>query len=397
MLEEKLRYQLQMSFSKHGNLTKMMYCYVMRCDVFEQAKLIVQLDGRDPQLLLTEFMAGLMSALELRKAQAPKAIDRASRVLTSVMGGARMRRRAGRGVRGQGRRRKKGEDESDSESSESSEEESVGDESSSSSDNDDENDDDNDDDDNSGSDSDNSKSHGSQSDTQTSHSTPKQSKSKKRIRTPIPKSTNTRPPRSAKRKSLKADKDKEKEQGDSDGDFPLPLPLSLPHIRGISVGSGPPVVYKIDPRVGFLKGGRVRRRKGKDVLERSIALHKTGMSTLKWHLNLLGTLTALRAPGLFVGALNMHFEIARRVIRVKTFAAVDVQQRSFHMCDLLKGTSLQFCVRNYLFPEHLQRLIVDEQSALVECTTSDDSVTDLILALKEDRNMKEYVNEEVRT
>ena len=361
--------------------------------------MIVQLDGRDPQVLLTEFMAGLMSALELRKAQAPKAIDRASRVLKSVMGGARMRRKPGEGARGKGRgkKRKKGEDDSDSASSGSSEEDSIGDDSSSSS-SENEDDNDNDNNNNSGSDSDNSKSHGSQSDT-TSRDTPKKSKSKQRVRTPVPKSTNPRPPRSAKRKALKADKDtdKDKDEGDSDEEFPLPLPLSLTHIRGVSVGAGLPLAYKIDPRVGFLKGGRIRRRKGKDVLERSIELHKTGMSTLKWHLNLLGTITALRAPGLFIGAMNMHFEIVRKVIRVKTFAAVDVQQRTFRVCDLIKETSLQFCVRNYLFPENLQRLIADEQSALVECTASDNSVTDLILALKEDRNMTEYIDEEVCT
>ena len=48
----------------------------------------------DPQILLADYMGGLMAALEERKAIIPRTFDRPSRVVRSMIGGENMRNRS---------------------------------------------------------------------------------------------------------------------------------------------------------------------------------------------------------------------------------------------------------------------------------------------------------------
>jgi hypothetical protein len=195
------------------------------------------------------------------------------------------------------------------------------------------------------------------------------------------------------------------ESADSDDDLPLPLPLPIPmshsqaHFSGMPAGSYGPVGGKIDPRVGFLKGGRVRRRKGKDVLERALMKNNKTFTEVKWRISLLGTLTALRPSGLFTAAMHLHFEIANLFFKEKTLAAYEKMQDkppyTFAASSIISKISLLFAMRNFVCSDHLQRMFVDEHLALIEGRPDDKQMAGLIDAMIADVPLSVYADEEV--
>lgn len=198
------------------------------------------------------------------------------------------------------------------------------------------------------------------------------------------------------------------QRSNSDDDFPMPLPLPLPlpialsqaHMSGMLAGSGGPVGVKIDPRVGFLKGGRIRRRKGKDVLERALMKNTRGFTEVKWRITLLGTLTALRPSGLFTAAMHLHFEIAYLFFKDKTLASYEKMQDrlpfTFAASSIISRISLHFAMRNFVFSDHLRRMFSEEHVALIEGRTDDTQMEGLIDALIADLPLSVFADEEVR-
>jgi hypothetical protein len=284
----------------------------------------VLLGGTDPQVLLSGFMDGLMSALEVRKAAAPKVYDRSSRVVMSMIGGEKMRNRESVRERskskgkGKAKRRKKrrtdGSDDSESESSADSESD--------------------------------------------------------RNRKPL------------KIQPLKVE---------SDEDLPMPLPL------GLSSRTPSPAYHKIDPRVGFLKGGRIRRRKGRDVLQRALIRGPRTNTEEKWRIALLTTLTALRPPGLLMVAMHLHFELTNHFFEEKPLPSYKTgwAARTFIASDIISKVSVQFAVRNFLCSESLQRLFVEECSSLIEGRPSNKHIMGLITALQENFLLPHFADTEV--
>jgi hypothetical protein len=305
----------------------------------------VLLGDTDPQVLLSGFMDGLMSALEVRKAAAPKVYDRSSRVVMSMIGGEKMRKRESvrEGSKSKGknkaRRRKKrrtdGSEDSESETSADS-----GSESSQHSD--------------------------------TSAGSPPQD-------IPAPRPRNRKP---LKVQPLKVE---------SDEDLPMPLPL------GLSSRTPSPAYHKIDPRVGFLKGGRIRRRKGRDVLQRALIRGPRTNTEEKWRIALLTTLTALRPPGLFIVAMHLHFELTNHFFEEKPLPAHKTGwvDRTFIASDIISKVSVLFAVRNFLCSESLQRLFVEECSCLIQGRPSDKHIIGLITALQENFLLPHFADTEV--
>lgn len=320
----------------------------------------------DPQILLADYMGGLMAALEERKAITPRTFDRPSRVVRSMIGGENMRNRSRHARPSERKRRYNNSNRSrKSKRRESSSEEDSADSDSDSSDV-----------------SINScSSTGGQSDSEV--------KAKSR-------SSLTSSSSSAKRRRAQ-------ERADSDDDLPLPLPLpmtqSQAHLSGMLAGSCGPMGSRIDPRVGFLKGGRVRRRKGKDVLERALMKNNKSFTEVKWRISLLGTLTALRPSGLFTAAMHLHFEIANMFFKDKNLAAYEKLQDklpyTFAASSIISKISLLFAMRNFVCSDHLQRMFVDEHLALIEGRSDDQQMAGLIDALIADAPLSVYADEEV--
>ena len=221
------------------------------------------------------------------------------------------------------------------------------------------------------------------------------------------KSRSTHGSSSSSSSSSSAARKRAQQRSNSDDDFPmpLPLPLSLPialsqaHMSGMLAGSGGPVGVKIDPRVGFLKGGRIRRRKGKDVLERALMKNTRGFTEVKWRITLLGTLTALRPSGLFTAAMHLHFEIAYLFFKDKTLASYErTQDRlpyTFAASSIISRISLHFAMRNFVFSDHLRRMFSEEHVALIEGRTDDTQMEGLIDALIADLPLSVFADEEV--
>jgi hypothetical protein len=305
----------------------------------------VLLGGTDPQVLLSGFMDGLMSALEVRKAAAPKVYDRSSRVVMSMIGGEKMRNRESVRERskskgkGKAKRRKKrrtdGSDDSESESSADSESDSS-------------------------------------QHSDTSVGSPPQD-------IPAPRPRNRKP---LKIQPLKVE---------SDEDLPMPLPL------GLSSRTPSPAYHKIDPRVGFLKGGRIRRRKGRDVLQRALIRGPRTNTEEKWRIALLTTLTALRPPGLLMVAMHLHFELTNHFFEEKPLPSYKTgwAARTFIASDIISKVSVQFAVRNFLCSESLQRLFVEECSSLIEGRPSNKHIMGLITALQENFLLPHFADTEV--
>lgn len=304
------------------------------------------LGDTDPQILLSGFMDGLMSALEIRKAAAPKVYDRSSRVVMSMIGGEKMRNREnnrekskskGRSKRKRKKRRKTdGSDVSESESSANSESDSS--------------------------------QHSDNSD-----GSPPQD-------IPAPRPRNRKP---LKIQPLKTESD--------DDDLPMPLPLSL------STRTPSPAYHKIDPRVGFLKGGRIRRRKGRDVLQRALVRGPRTHTEEKWRIALLSTLTALRPPGLLMVAMHLHFELSSHFFDEKPLPSQKncLAARTFVASDIVSKVSVQFAVRNFLCSESLQRLFVEEYSSLIEGRPSNKHIIGLVTALQENYLLPHFADTEV--
>ena len=312
-----------------------------------------------------------MAALEERRAVIPKPFDRPSRVVRSMIGGEIMRNRprhAGsnnrkkiKGRRDRERKRKRRGSSSDEDSADSD------------------------------SDSSDVSDH---SDTSTGGLSENETKAKSR-------STH------GSSSSSSAARKRAQQRSNSDDDFPMPLPLPLPlpivlsqaHMSGMLAGSGGHQAVKIDPRVGFLKGGRIRRRKGKDVLERALMKNTKGFTETKWRITLLGTLTALRPSGLFTAAMHLHFEIAYLFFKDKTLASYEkIQDRlpfTFAASSIISRISLQFAMRNFVFSDHLQRMFSEEHIALIECRSDDTQMDGLIDALIADLPLSVFADEEV--
>lgn len=323
-------------------------------------------------------MTGLMAALEERRAIIPKPFDRPSRVVRSMIGGEIMRNRSrhsrqndkkkrysdskGRRDRGRERKRKRRGSSSDEDSADSD------------------------------SDSSDVSDH---SDTSTGGQSENEIKAKSR-------STHG----SSSSSSSSSARKRAQQRSNSDDDFPMPLPLPLPialsqaHMSGMLAGSGGPVGVKIDPRVGFLKGGRIRRRKGKDVLERALMKNTRGFTEVKWRITLLGTLTALRPSGLFTAAMHLHFEIAYLFFKDKTLASYEKMQDrlpfTFAASSIISRISLHFAMRNFVFSDHLRRMFSEEHVALIEGRTDDTQMEGLIDALIADLPLSVFADEEVR-
>ena len=326
--------------------------------------MIVHVGDLDPQILLAEYMSGLMAALEERKAIIPKPFDRPSRVVRSMIGGETMRNRSRHAAtndrkkryRGLKRKRKRRESSSDEDSADSDSDSSVV---------------------------------SDPSDSSTGGLSENETKPKSR-------SSHASSSSSAKKRAQR--------RADSDDDLPLPLPLpialSQAHMSGMLAGSSGPIGTKIDPRVGFLKGGRIRRRKGKDVLERALMKNTKGFTEIKWRISLLGTLTALRPSGLFTAAMHLHFEIAYLFFKDKTLASYermhDKLPYTFAASSIISRISLHFAMRNFVCSDHLQRLFSEEHLALIEGRSDDMQMAGLIDALIADLPLSVYADEEVR-
>ena len=338
--------------------------------------MIVHVGDLDPQQLLADYMSGLMAALEERRAIIPKPFDRPSRVVRSMIGGEIMRNRprhAGRNDRKKSKGRRERERERNRKRRGSSSDEDSADSDSDSSD------------------------VSYHSDTSTGGLSENETKSKSR-------STHGT---SSSSSSSSAARKRAQQRSNSDDDFPMPLPLPLPlpvvlsqaHMSGMLAGSGGHQAVKIDPRVGFLKGGRIRRRKGKDILERALMKNAKGFTETKWRITLLGTLTALRPSGLFTAAMHLHFEIAYLFFKDKTLASYekipDKLPFTFAASSIISRISLQFAMRNFVFSDHLQRMFSEEHIALIECRSDDTQIDGLIDALIADLPLSVYADEEV--
>lgn len=322
----------------------------------------------DPQILLADYMGGLMAALEERKAIIPRTFDRPSRVVRSMIGGENMRNRSRHARPSEKKRRYNNTNRSRNRKSKSRESSS--------------------DEDSADSDSDSSdvsinsySSTGGQSDSEIKEKSRSQKSSS-----------------SSSKKRRRA-----QERADSDDDLPLPLPIpmthSQSHFNGMIAGPYGPMGGKIDPRVGFLKGGRVRRRKGKDVLERALMKNNKSFTEIKWRISLLGTLTALRPSGLFTAAMHLHFEIANLFFKDKTLAVYEKMQDkppyTFAASSIISKISLLFAMRNFVCSDHLQRMFVDEHLALIEGRPYDKQMAGLIDAMIADVPLSVYADEEV--
>lgn len=307
---------------------------------------MVLLGGTDPQVLLSEFMDGLLSALEARKAAAPRVYDRSSRVVMSMIGGEKMRNREG----SRDRSKSKGKGKSKSKRKRKREGSEVS-ESASSADSD---------------------SDSSQHSENSAGSAP--------LDIPAPRPRNRRPLRI---QPLKVE---------SDDDLPMPLPLSL------SSRTPSPACHKIDPRVGFLKGGRIRRRKGRDVLQRALICGPRTNTEEKWRIALLSTLTALRPPGLLVVAMHLHFELANHFFDGKPLPSQKTgwPVRTFIASDIISRVSVQFAMRNFLCSEYLQRMFVEECTSLIEGRPSNKHIIGLVSALQENFLLPHFSDTEVR-
>ena len=307
------------------------------------------LGDTDPQVLLSGFMDGLMSALEARKAAAPRVYDRSSRVVMSMIGGEKMRNRESNRERSKGknkskakkRKKRRNDDSDDSESESSADSESD-----------------------------------SSQHSDTSTGSPPQD-------IPAPRPRNSRP---LKVQPLKVESDEE---------FPIPLPLGLP--LGLSSRTPSPAYHKIDPRVGFLKGGRIRRRKGRDVLQRALIRGPRTNTEEKWRISLLSTLTALRPPGLLVVAMHFHFELTNHFFGEKPLPSHKTgwASRTFIASDIISKVSVQFAVRNFLCSESLQRLFIEECSSLIEGRPSNKHIIGLISALQDNYLLPHFADTEV--
>jgi hypothetical protein len=324
----------------------------------------------DPQILLADYMGGLMAALEERKAVIPRTFDRPSRVVRSMIGGENMRNRSRHARPSERERRYNNTNRNRNRNRKNKRRESSSDEDSADSDSD-----------------------SSDASINSYSSTGGQSDSEVKVKSRSHTSSSSS---SAKRRRAQ-------QRADSDDDLPLPLPIpmthSQAHLSGMLAGSYGPMGSRIDPRVGFLKGGRIRRRKGKDVLERALMKNNKSFTEVKWRISLLGTLTALRPSGLFTAAMHLHFEIANLFFKEKTLAAYEKMQDklpyTFAASSIISKISLLFAMRNFVCSDHLQKMFVDEHLALIEGRPEDKQMAGLIDAMIADIPLSVYADGEV--
>lgn len=172
------------------------------------------------------------------------------------------------------------------------------------------------------------------------------------------------------------------------------------------IGPDIPLTLRIDPRVGFVKGGRVRRRKGRDVLERALVLGKN-CTVHKWRISILSTIIALRPPGLFVTAMQLHFEICRHFFEGNPLTAQTPklggvgpnkkELRVFRPCDLLSNLSVLYALQNFFCPPALLHRFSEEYSHLIMGNIIHTDLLNFIAVLEEKVIMSKYSSEGVRT
>ena len=161
-------------------------------------------------------------------------------------------------------------------------------------------------------------------------------------------------------------------------------------------------VIKIDPRVGFPKGGRVRRRKGKDVLERAL-LCPSNRTKDEWKISLLSTVLALHPPGIFIAAMNIHFEIAFHFFQNQPQSTVRTGEpgpnikisRIFRPSDVISNLPLIFAIKNFGCSNNFLEEMSREHSRMIEGYPLKKEYSDFISALTSDIPLAEYAAEEV--
>ena len=172
------------------------------------------------------------------------------------------------------------------------------------------------------------------------------------------------------------------------------------------IGPDVPMMLKIDPRVGFIKGGRVRRRKGRDVLERAL-LRGKNCTVDKWRISVLSTIVALRPPGLFVTAMHLHFEICRHFFERNPLTAQTPklggvgpnkkELRVFRPCDLLSNLSVLYALQNFFCSPALLNRFAEEYSHLIQGNMIQKDLLYFMAVLEEKVIMSKYSSEGVRT
>ena len=165
-----------------------------------------------------------------------------------------------------------------------------------------------------------------------------------------------------------------------------------------------PPVLKIDSRVGFLKGGRIRRRKGKDVLERALLLTRT-TSLDKWRISLLSTIMVLHPPGIFITTMQIHFEICRHFFEGHPHTAQTLrlvgqgpnkkEARVFRPSDLLSNLSVIFALRNFICSPSLMERLSEENSSLIQGNVIKDDMLHFISILQNKELISNYSSEKV--
>ena len=162
------------------------------------------------------------------------------------------------------------------------------------------------------------------------------------------------------------------------------------------------VTPRVDPRVGFARGGRIRRRKGKGIIERAL-VRTSSSSQGKWRIALLSTLMHLRAPGLFATAKHIHFEICQHFIDQKEGlftksgpAPKKDEIRVFRPSDLLGKFSVLFAMSNFESSDSLREKFFEEHSRIMGGKSMENEMEGFFSALIDSVCVADYSSEEVR-